>query len=264
LREAQIPMLVAVDALAPPLKTRLPSSERELRVDLAACYRLLAHFGMDDTIYTHVTARLPGPAHHFLINPYGLGFDEVTASSLVKIDLAGEKVEDSPWPVNPPGFVIHSALHAARPDAGCVIHTHTIAGMAVAATEQGLLPISQHALEFHGRIAVHDYEGIATDLEERARLVRDLDRRNAMILRNHGLLTVGRTIAEAFQYMYYLEQACRVQVAAQSTGDRLRLVGANLAEHTARQFEGSNTGKGERLWQAMRRKLDRIDPSYRN
>lgn len=256
-------MTLDVNSLAPPLAARHATSEHDLRIELAAAYRLIALHGMDDTIYTHITARLPGPAHHFLINPYGLGFDEVTASSLVKIDLDGRKVEDSPWPVNPPGFVIHSAVHAARADVCCVLHTHTLAGMAVAATENGLLPLSQFALEFHDRLAYHDYEGIATDLSERERLVRDLGTRSAMILRNHGLLTVGRSVAEAFYFMFYLEQSCRVQVAAQSTGDRLRLVGANLAEHTARQFDGG-TGKGERLWQAMLRKLDRVDPSYRD
>lgn len=256
-------MTVDVRGLAPPLEAAAPPSERELRVDLAACYRLIALHGMDDTIYTHATARLPGPADHFLINPYGLAFDEITASSLVKIGLDGEKLEPSPWPVNPPGFVIHSAVHSGRPDAGCVVHTHTTAGMAVAATEKGLLPISQFALEFWNRLATHDYEGIATDLAERERLVRDLGPRDAMLLRNHGLLTVGRTVAEAFYLMYYLEQACRVQVAAQSTGDALRLVGPNLAEHVARQCE-IGAGKGERLWRAMRRKLDRLDPSYRD
>jgi ribulose-5-phosphate 4-epimerase/fuculose-1-phosphate aldolase len=254
---------VAVNDLAPPLAARSVRSEQELRVELAACYRLVALHGMDDTIYTHITARLPGPAHHFLINPYGLAFDEITASSLVKIDLEGRKVEDSPWPVNPPGFVIHSAVHGAREDVCCVVHTHTNAGMAVAATQRGLLPISQFALEFHDRLAYHDYEGIATDLDERARLVRDLGTHNAMILRNHGLLTCGRTVAEAFYLMYYLEQSCRVQVTAQSTGDALRLVGPNLAEHTAKQYE-VGAGKGERLWQAMIRKLDRVDPSYRS
>ena len=256
-------MTVDVRSLAPPLAPAAPPSERELREDLAACYRLIAHFGMDDTIYTHITARLPGDGHGFLINPYGMAFDEITASSLVKIGVDGEKLEDSPWPVNPPGFVIHSAVHMGRDDVGCVIHTHTVAGMAVAASASGLLPLSQWSLEFHDRLAVHEYEGIATELDERERLVRDLGARNAMLLRNHGLLTAGRTVAEAFYYMYYLEQACRVQVAAQSSGAALRPVGANLAEHVARQSE-VGAGKGERLWLAMRRKLDRLDPSYRD
>ncbi len=256
-------MTVAVRDLAPPLAERTVKTERELRIDLAAAYRLIALFEMDDTIYTHITARLPGAAHHFLINPYGMGFDEITASSLVKIDVEGRKLVESPWPVNPPGFVIHSAVHMAREDVCCVVHTHTRAGMAVAATQSGLLPISQFALEFHDRLGYHDYEGIATDLAERERLVRDLGRHNAMILRNHGLLTVGRSVAEAFYLMYYLEQSCRVQVTAQATGDALRPVGPNLAEHTAQQCE-MGTGKGERLWQAMIRKLDRIDPGYKD
>ncbi len=165
-------MTVDVRGLAPPLEAAAPPSERELRVDLAACYRLIALHGMDDTIYTHATARLPGPAEHFLINPYGLAFDEITASSLVKIGLDGEKLEPSPWPVNPPGFVIHSAVHSGRPDAGCVVHTHTTAGMAVAATEKGLLPISQFALEFWNRLATHDYEGIADPDDAIAQLER--------------------------------------------------------------------------------------------
>ncbi len=256
-------MTIAVKDLAPPLAERHPKTERDLRIELAAAYRLIALFEMDDTIYTHLTARLPGEDHHFLINPYGMGFDEITASSLVKIDTEGRKLDASAWPVNPPGFVIHSAVHMARKDVCSVMHTHTRAGMAVAATQRGLLPISQFALEFHDRLGYHDYEGIATDLAERARLVRDLGNHNAMILRNHGLLTVGRTVAEAFYLLYYLEQSCRVQVAAQSTGDSLRLVGPNLAEHTAQQCE-MGAGKGERLWQAMLRKLDRIDPSYKD
>ena len=256
-------MSVVLKDLAPPLAERHVNTEAELRIELAAAYRLTALFGMDDTIYTHITARLPGADHEFLINPYGMGFDEVTASSLVKIDTEGRKLTDSPWPVNPAGFVIHSAVHMAREDACCVVHTHTHAGMAVAATQRGLLPISQFALEFHARLGYHDYEGIAHDLAERMRLVRDLGSHNAMILRNHGLLTVGRSVAEAFYLMFYLEQACRVQVTAQSTGDALRLVGSNLAEHTAQQCE-MPVAKGDRLWQAMRRKLDRIDPSYRD
>jgi len=249
-------------ALAPNLPEREYAGERQLRTDLAACYRLIAHFGMDDTVFTHISLRIPGPEHHFLINPYGMGFDEVTASSLVKVGLDGRLVEPSEWPVNPAGFVIHSAIHAAHPDANCVIHTHTVAGMAVAASEAGLLPISQHAMEFHNRLGYHEYEGIALDLEERERLVADLGPHRAMILRNHGLLTVGRTVAEAFHYMYYLEQACRVQVAAAGMG-KLRIARDNLAEHTAQQFL-SGPGKGERMWRAMLRKLDRLDPSYRD
>ncbi|GAB4166019.1 MAG: class II aldolase/adducin family protein [Thalassobaculales bacterium] len=255
--------MVNLHALAPALEARREEGEAALRRELAACYRLVAHFGMDDTIYTHISARLPGPEHHFLINPYGLAFDEVTASSLVKIDLDGNKLDDSPWPVNPPGFVIHSALHMARPDVVCVVHTHSLAGMAVAATEEGLLPLNQIALEFHNRVAYHDYEGVATDLSERERLVADLGPHRLMILRNHGLLTAGRSVAEAFYLIYYLEQACRIQVAAKSLGGRLRLVPEELAEHAARQMD-TGEGRGERMWRAMLRKLDRLDPSYKD
>jgi ribulose-5-phosphate 4-epimerase/fuculose-1-phosphate aldolase len=255
-------MAVELRALAPHLPEREYQTERQLRVDLAACYRLIAHYGMDDTIFTHISLRVPGPRKHFLINPYGMGFDEVTASALVKIDIDGKRVDDSEWDVNPAGFVIHSAIHSARADANCVLHTHTTAGMAVAASEVGLQPITQHAMEFHGRLAYHDYEGIALDLDERERLVRDLGDKPAMILRNHGLLSVGRTVAEAFHYMYYLEQACRVQVAAASLG-KLRVATDNLAAHTAGQFQ-TGPGKGERMWRALLRKLDRIDPSYRD
>jgi ribulose-5-phosphate 4-epimerase/fuculose-1-phosphate aldolase len=255
-------MTVKLHTMAPNLPEREYASERQLRVDLAACYRLIAHFGMDDTIFTHISLRVPGPHKHFLINPYGMSFDEVTASDLVKIDIDGNLVEESEWAVNPAGFVIHSAIHTARHDAACVLHTHTVAGMAVAASEVGLLPISQHAMEFHGRLAYHDYEGIALDLDERERLVKDLGDRPAMVLRNHGLLSVGRTVAEAFHYMYYLEQACRVQVAASAMG-KLRVATDNLAAHTAGQFQ-VGAGKGERMWRALLRKLDRIDPSYRD
>lgn len=245
---------------------RVDDAERKLRVDLAAAYRLIALYGMDDMIYTHLSVRVPGPDHHFLINPYGMMFDEVTASSLVKIDLDGKMVEPSNWQVNEAGFVIHSAIHAARDDAKCVMHTHTVAGMAVAATQEGLLPLSQHSMEFYGgRVAYHDYEGIALDLDERERLVRDLGDCKVMMLRNHGLLTVGQSVAEAFQYMYYLEQSCRVQVAAASMSGRLRHVPHDVAEHTAGQFvRPGQPPKGMRLWPALLRKLDRIDPSYRD
>jgi ribulose-5-phosphate 4-epimerase/fuculose-1-phosphate aldolase len=257
-------MDVKIEDFAPQILPAAIIDEATLRVELAACYRLVAMAGMDDTIFTHISARVPGPAHHFLINPYGMTFDEVTASSLVKIDLQGNKVEASEWPVNPPGFVIHSAIHAARADVLCVLHTHTIAGMAVAASAEGLLPLSQHALEFHNRVAYHEYEGLAVDLDERARLVRDLGAHHAMILRNHGLLTTGATIAAAFSRMYYLEQSCRVQVAVQSSGAALSRVDGQVAERAARQLNPAGPGKGERLWRAMRRRLDRVDTSYRN
>lgn len=239
-------------------------TEREVREDLAAAYRLIAHFGMTDLVFTHLSARLPGEGHRFLVNPYGLLFEEITASSLVAVDAEGEPVQETAWPVNPAGFVIHSAVHAGREDAMCVMHTHTIAGMAVAAQEQGLLPVNQISIEFAGRVAVHDYEGIAADdnLSERERLVRDLGEHRCMILRNHGLLTVGRTVAEAFYWMYYLEQSCRIQLAAQSGGKALTMPPPEVVERTRDQF-GSGPTKGWLPWQALRRKLDREQPGYK-
>jgi ribulose-5-phosphate 4-epimerase/fuculose-1-phosphate aldolase len=239
--------------------------EWELRCDLAAAYRLLARFGMDDLIFTHLSVRLPGAEHRFLLNPYGLLFDEITASSLVEVDPEGHAVEPQDQAkINNAGFTIHSAVHMARPDAQCVMHTHTLAGMAVAAQEQGLLPLNQMSMEFYGRVAYHDYEGVALDLDERERLVRDLGDRDAMILKHHGLLTTGRTVAEAFYYMYYLEQACRIQIAATQGGQRISLPSPKVAQHTADQFTGfSSSGtKGQRPWAALKRRLDRESPDY--
>jgi ribulose-5-phosphate 4-epimerase/fuculose-1-phosphate aldolase len=247
---------------APPAPDHV-ASERELREDLAAAYRLIALFGMTDLVFTHLSVRLPGEGHRFLVNPYGLLFEEVTASSLVAVDAEGAPAQETSWPVNPAGFVIHSAVHRERPDAACVMHTHTLAGMTVAAQTGGLLPLNQLSMEFHGEIGIHDYEGIAADdnLDERQRLVRDLGDGHALILRNHGLLTVGRTVAEAFYWMYYLEQACRIQVAAQSTGMPLSIPPDAVVARTARQFSGE-TDKGWLPWQALRRKLDREQPDY--
>lgn len=242
-------------------------TEAELRRELAAVYRLLAHFRMTDLIFTHVSVRIPGPEHHFLINPYGLMFDEITASSLVKIGLDGNLVEPSEYQVNPAGFVIHGAIHAAREDAHCVLHTHTRAGCAVAAQEHGLLPVNQMSLEFHNRVGYHDYEGIALNLDERERLVADLGTHPALILRNHGLLTVGTSAAEAFMRMFYLEKSCDIQVAALSSGS-LRLPDPEVAERTARQFAGdtaddyADDGAYDLAWAALIRMLDRIAPDY--
>ena len=254
-------------SLPPPPVRPDPShvpTEREVREDLAAAYRLIAHFGMTDLVFTHLSARLPGQGHRFLVNPYGLLFEEITASSLVAVDAEGEPVQETAWPVNPAGFVIHSAVHAGREDAMCVMHTHTIAGMAVAAQETALLPLNQISIEFAGRVAVHDYEGIAADdnLSERERLMRDLGDAPCMILRNHGLLTVGRTVAEAFYWMYYLEQSCRIQLAAQSSGVKLTMPPADVVARTRDQF-GSGPTKGWLPWQALRRKLDREQPGYK-
>ncbi len=240
-------------------------TERELREDLAAAYRLIAHFGMTDLVYTHLSVRLPGNGHRFLVNPYGLLFDEITASSLVEVDADGNPAQATSWPVNPAGFVIHSAVHRGHPDAACVMHTHTLAGMVVAAQAGGLLPLNQISMEFQDEVAIHAYEGVAADdnLGERERLVHDLGRRHCLILRNHGLLTVGRTVAEAFEWMYYLDQACRIQVAAQSTGAALTMPEPAVVARTAAQFDAGAT-KGWLVWQALRRKLDREQPGYRD
>jgi ribulose-5-phosphate 4-epimerase/fuculose-1-phosphate aldolase len=251
---------------APPVRpdhTRVPT-ERELREDLACAYRLFAHFGMTDLVYTHLSVRVPGEGHRFLVNPYGLMFEEITASSLVLVDAEGQPAQETSWPVNPAGFVIHSALHLGSDRAQCVMHTHTLAGMAVAATECGILPLNQMSMEFTDRVAIHDYEGIAADdnLDERERLVRDMGDRPCLLLRNHGLLTVGRTVAEAFYWMYYLEQSCRIQVAAQSTGARLALPPAAMVARVREQAKDSPV-KGWLPWQALKRKMDREQPDYR-
>ena len=240
------------------------AGEREVRVALAACYRLIAHFGMDDLVYTHISARVPGEPGHFLINPYGLMFHEITASSLVKIDYDGTIVEDTGYPVNKAGFVIHSALHMARPEVNCVLHTHTRAGIAVSCLEEGLLHINQHSAMFYNRVAYHDYEGIALDLDERERLVRDIGDKPAMVLRNHGLLTAGRTVPEAFTLMYYLEQSCRIQIDLMAAGAKPIRLSGNVLQHTAEQFTASPTPCGEREWPALLRLLDAKDPSFRN
>ena len=241
------------------------SAEWRQRIELAACYRLLAHHRMTDLIYTHATARVPGEAGHFLINPYGYRWEEITASSLVKIDVEGRKVDSSPHRVNPAGFTIHSAVHMARHDAACVIHTHTKAGMAVSVVKDGLLPISQIALQYYGRLGVHDYEGIALDLDERQRLIRDLGSYCGLILRNHGLLTVGRSVAEAFSLMFYLNLACEVQVATLSMGVELVVPPKDVCEKVGRQYDqmAFDDGDLELEWAAHLRTLDAIDPGYR-
>ncbi|WP_047336597.1 class II aldolase/adducin family protein [Pseudomonas protegens] len=259
-------------APSPHALTERSSTEQRLREELAACYRLIAHFRMTDLIFTHISVRLPGPEHHFLINPYGLMFDEITASNLVKIDLNGEAVEPSPYPVNPAGFVIHSAIHGAREDAQCVLHTHTKAGCAVAALKCGLLPVNQISMEFYGRVAYHDYEGVALDLSEQQRLVADLGDKSVLMLRNHGLLTVGETVSQAFLRMYYLEKACEIQLAAQAAGE-IVLPPDAVCAHTERQFNDSGRPlqEGELndpdamqlAWAALLRLLERIAPDYR-
>jgi ribulose-5-phosphate 4-epimerase/fuculose-1-phosphate aldolase len=244
----------------------MDDSERKARLDLAAAYRLVALYGWDDLIFTHISARVPGPEHHFLINPYGMTFDEITASSLVKVDLQGKKVDESPYPINPAGFTIHSAIHAAREDALCVLHVHSKNGVAVSAQKKGLLPISQQAMLVLGGLAYHDYEGVALEEDEKPRLVRDLGRKRLLMLRNHGLLTVGPTAAEAFVNMYVLEAACSIQVRAQAGGAELIEIDPRLIASAAAQSREvtKGVGPGALAWPALLRKLDRVDPSWRS
>ena len=247
------------------VREQVSEDEWQLRVDLAACYRIIAMHGWDDLVFTHISARVAGPEEHFLINPYGMLFEEMTASSLVKVDLAGEKVLHSPHPINPAGFVIHSAIHEARHDVGCVLHTHTKAGVAVSAQADGLLPISQASLFPYATLAYHAYEGVALNEDEKPRLVADLGDKNAFILRNHGLLTTGTSIADAFLLMYVLETACQTQILAQSGGGNLIEVPKPIVAGIQAQAEQVTRGLGGALvWPGLLRKLDRRDPSFRD
>jgi len=247
---------------SPSLKDQVSPEEWQLRVDLAACYRLVAAYGWSDLIFTHISARIPGPEHHFLINPYGLMFDEITASSLIKVDQQCTKLSDSPFPVNPAGFVIHSAVHEAREDAGCVLHTHTRAGVAVSAQQCGVLPISQQSTFVLASLAYHGYEGVAFRDEEKPRLQADLGHANFLMLRNHGLLTVGNTIADAFLAMYIFETTCQIQVAAQA-GGALTEVSPLIVKGVAEAMRVQTSGMGGAFaWPALIRKLDRQDPGY--
>ena len=247
------------------IRSQVSEAEWLQRVDLAACYRLVAMFGWDDLIFTHVSARLSGSEHHFLINPYGLMFSEITASSLVKVDLQGNKVVDSPYEINPAGFTIHSAVHAAREDANCVLHVHSINGVAVSAQQDGVLPLSQHSIFVLSSLAYHDYEGVALQEDEKPRLVGDLGEKRFLMLRNHGLLTVGRSVAEAFVAMYFFETTCMIQVRAMSGGQPLRRISQQIIDAAPTQWEQVTRGAGGGLaWPALLRKLDRADSSYRS
>jgi ribulose-5-phosphate 4-epimerase/fuculose-1-phosphate aldolase len=239
--------------------------ERALRIDLAACYRLVAHYGWDDLVFTHISARIPGEKDAFLINPYGMLFEEITASSLVKVDASGEKLAPSDWPVNPAGFVIHSAIHAARHDVTCVLHLHTNAGVAVASQKAGLLAISQYATIALASLGYHDYEGIALRDDEKPRLVRDLGQSTGLILRNHGLLTAGATVGDAFVAMYALQRACETQVMAQAGGAELLSVDARIVAGVKANVAAvtKGLGGGGIAWPGLLRKLDRLDPSYK-
>ncbi len=246
------------------LEGKVPDEEWRMRVDLAACYRLVAAFGWDDVIFTHISARVPGEGERFLINPYGMLFDEITASSLVLVDDACTKLRENPYPVNPAGFTIHSAIHAARHDVKCVLHTHTVDGVAVSAQRAGLLPISQQSTIVLQSLAYHDYEGIAVRDDEKARLQSDLGDKHFMILRNHGLLTVGESIADAFLFMYGLQKSCEVQIRAQAGGTPLVDVDTRVLAGVKESFGIVMKGVGGALaWPGLVRKLDRTDPGYR-
>jgi len=252
----------------PSLEGKVSPEEWAVRVDLAAAYRLVALFGWEDLVFTHISARVPGTEDQFLINPYGVFFDEITASSLVKIDLEGNKVEESPFPVNAAGFIIHSAVHSARHDARCVLHTHTLNGVAVAAQRDGLLPLSQHSLFVITSLGYHDFEGPALNADEKPRLIADLGNAGSLILRNHGLLTVGESIAEAFVRMYYLETSCAIQVRAQSGGGELIHIDKTVIDKgysAAMQEQRRRNGGQHRLvWPGLLRRLDKRDTSYKH
>ena len=245
------------------VQSQVGAAEWDLRVNLAACYRLVALYKWDDLIFTHISARVPGPEHHFLINPYGMFFDEISASSLVKVDLSGKKIMESPYDINPAGFTIHGAIHAAREDAKCVLHVHTLDGVAVSAQKDGLLPISQQSIFPLSSLAYHDYEGLALNEEEKPRLVRDLGERNFLMLRNHGLLTVGETVADAFLFMYVFQAACTIQIRAQGSAPLIP-VDAKIIAGAQAQSKLVTRGAGSSLvWPGLLRKLDRTDGSYR-
>ena len=246
------------------LRHQVSEAEWEARVELAACYRLVAHFRMTDWIYNHISARVPGAHEHYLINPFGLLYEEVSASNLVKVDVYGQLAEDVALEVNPAAFVIHGAIHAARPDVGCILHTHTVAGVAVSSQEQGLLPISQHAFKVLDRAAYHDYEGIALDADEQQRLVADIGDKDVLILRNHGLLTMGQSVAEAFDLMFFLERACQIQIAALAGGSTVIYPPQEVGQRAGDQFLNADSFVQGRDWQALLRLLDRLDPSYQN
>ena len=249
----------------PSMQPKVSPEEWKARVDLAACYRLVADFGWDDLVFTHITVRVPGTQDQFLINPYGMMFEEITASSLVKVDSQGNKLADSPFPVNPAGFTIHSAVHGARHDIACVLHTHSLNGVAVSAQKGGLLPLAQQSIFILASRAYHSYEGVALRDAEKPRLVADLGDRTFLMLRNHGLLTVGETVADTFIAMYAFEAACTIQVRAQAGGGKLIRIPAQIIAGAQAQAKTVTKGLGGMLaWPALLRRLDRLDSSYRS
>jgi ribulose-5-phosphate 4-epimerase/fuculose-1-phosphate aldolase len=254
----------AASAPVASLQSRVSAEEWQTRVDLAACYRLVAAYGWDDLVFTHITAKIPGADDQFLINPYGMMFAEITASSLVKIDINGNKLDDNPYPINPAGFTRHSAIHAARHDAKCVLHIHSVNGVAVSAQKGGVLPISQQSIFVLASLAYHDYEGVALNDDERPRLVADLGDKNHLMLRNHGLLTCAGTIADAFLSMYIFEAACMIQVRAQAGGGELIRIPRPILDGAMQQSKVVTKGLGGKLaWPGLLRKLDRTDASYK-
>ncbi len=258
-------MSTAEESKTHTLRSQVSAAEWEQRVNLAACYRLAALYHWDDVIFTHISARVPGPEHHFLLNPYGMLFDEMIASSLVKVDLAGKKMMDSPYDINPAGFTIHSAIHAAREDAKCVLHLHSINGIAVSAQKNGVLPISQQSTFVLPSLAYHNYEGVALNDDEKPRLVRDLGDKNFLMLRNHGLLTVADSIPDAFLSMYLFEATCTIQIRAQAGGGELIPIDPNIiAGARALAKRVTRSAGGALAWPGLLRKLDRLDASYRS
>jgi ribulose-5-phosphate 4-epimerase/fuculose-1-phosphate aldolase len=255
---------MATQIASEPRRRNIDDAEWAARVDLAAAYRLVARRGWDDLIYTHISMRVPGTPDHFLINPFGLSFAEVTASNLVKIDHDGNIIGDATWPVNQAGFVIHSAVHAARPDVNCVMHTHTETGMAISMMKGGLQPLSQHAMMFYKRVGYHPFEGVALDMDERSRLTADLGSHDQLILENHGFLTCGRTVGEAYVRMFYMEKAGAAQLRAMATGAAIVMPPPEVCARTADQLAAPGTPVGEKEWPALLRELDREDPSYRS
>ena len=249
----------------PSLRERVSREEWDARVELAAAYRLADLHGWTTTlIYNHISARVPGEAHHFLLNPFGLRYDEVTASNLVKLDLDGNILDDTPYGINEAGYVIHSAIHAAREDVRCVIHTHTEAGMAVSALEEGILFVNQDALMFYDNIGFHDFEGIAFDVDECKRLAASIGPHYTLMLRNHGLLTAGRSVGEAYVLMYFLEKVCAAQLKMMASGGKIIHPSKKVCEHTAKQFDLRNKPMGGLEWPALIRQLDAVDQSYRD
>jgi ribulose-5-phosphate 4-epimerase/fuculose-1-phosphate aldolase len=257
-------MATKLTAMGSSLRDQVSPDEWQTRVDLACAYRLVAHHGWDDLVFTHLSARVPGPEDHYLINPMGLMFEEITASNLVKVDLAGDILSPTTHFINPAGFTIHSCIHGARHDVGAVFHTHTVAGIAVSSQKQGLLPMTQAALGFYNLLAYHDYEGLALNEDEIPRLIADLGSRKALILRNHGLLSAGANVAEAYLILFMLEKACQIQLAAQGNGAELLMQPQAMADLVAQQTQFAFGFAAEMSWQAAIRKMQRVDPRFQD